>query len=433
MFGWLVGIAVAQTPGAGIEVAVSGTEEPGDIGVYVRADGQVYVQDELCLDSSVVSRIDAAAIGRGDQARVVVAADPITDHARVLEVLTWVGQSSVSRMALEIDLMPDPDFLNGGVESLDGKLVEVERPRRYKYPQNPYGSTDYTAYTREWGEAKIGIASTSYGVLPRMQLSTSPAMDALGAYNFSGKGNFLRVGPFDSGVSASYAIVPVTDLIKAIDPKGKYKISGYKLNNQDIFVREMSFVSFALQNSLQIAGGWSVHFGGGYLRATAVGNIDIGNIPTVVLPGFKPIGGNEVTAVPRLVGEAFDVRFATDYRFNRRDSLIFQAAATVYGTVRGTLTGDVSGVQVQGQDLENFQLALAYHQAIPMADSYRASLAWQFSWERVDARFGVGLSAVPRTWLLQAFDLSYRFGGSTRKVEAAVRRQYREGQKSQDD
>ena len=76
--------------------------------------------------------------------------------------------------------------------------------------------------------------------------------------------------------------------------------------------------------------------------------------------------------------------------------------------------------------LRNLDFAAAYQGWIPIQQSYRATLAYQFSWQRVDLRFGWGFAAVPYTWLLQAFDLSYRFGGTTRRTEKVVRKNFKQ-------
>jgi hypothetical protein len=421
--------AMAGAPLQGLEVTPGGFRTSYDVTVHVRSDGALFVEDQLVLDVDLPQRLDAVAKTRAGEPRVVVSADPAAPYSRVVEVLDMVQQTYVvDRVALEIgdaEIPEDPLSPVGSreVEDLDDDVFqgELTRPQRHKYPQNPYQCTDFTAYTREFGEAKLGLASMSYGVLPRIQLGTSPALDVLGAYNLNGKGNFLRLGKFDMALTSAWYLVPITDLLRATDVGGRYRIAGFKLKNQDIFVDEITFATFALQSSMQVYSGWSLHAGFGYSRASAKGNIDLGNLPTLVLPGLRPIGGNKVTAVPKVVAEALDLRFATDYRFNRRDTLILQFATTFYGTVRGAISGDLSGTKT---DYGNYALALAYKQYVPVADAYRTSVAWQFSWERVDLRFGVGSSAVSRTWWLQAFDLSYRIGGSTRRVEKAVRKQY---------
>ena len=110
---------------------------------------------------------------------------------------------------------------------------------------------------------------------------------------------------------------------------------------------------------------------------------------------------------------------ATDYRFNRRDSLILQASAVFWSKV-SEVGYDVP--PILGLD-EVFNKDIGV--SSPVAETYVASLAWQWSWRRTDLRVGVGASNVPGAWLLQTFDLSYRFGGKTRSTERRMNKTWR--------
>ena len=70
-------------------------------------------------------------------------------------------------------------------------------------------------------------------------------------------------------------------------------------------------------------------------------------------------------------------------------------------------------------------MALADSGASPVPETYVASAAWQFSWKRVDLRAGLGISNIPGAWLLQSTDLSYRFGGKTRRGEKRMRKTWK--------
>lgn len=421
-----------------LEVTPQGFRTSYDVTVYVRRDGNLFLEDTLVLDIDVAREVARLAQERGPATRIVVAADAQTEYSRVIEVLDLVQAAGVGRVALEVGAaLPAADPLFPGAVGGDGGEVvnldqeefttalEEYRPRRHKYPQNPYGSTDFTAYTREWGEAKIGIASMSYGVLPRIHIGTAPTLDLVGAFNAQAKGNFLRAGPFDAALSSSVYVVPITNLLRRVDRDGEYNLAGYQVQDEQIFVDRVTYVSFALSTSLQVVGGWSVHAGAGYARASAKGNIDFKNLPVIVLPGLEPLGG-DLAIVPSVVGELVDLRFATDYRFNRRDSLIFQGAATVYGSARGLISADLAELPEELEGLRNLDFAARYAGWIPLSRSIRATLSYQLSWQRVDLRFGWGFAAVPYTWLLQAFDLSYRFGGTTRRTEKTIRQSYRQ-------
>lgn len=432
LLAWLALGALADEPTTlrGLEVTPQGFRASYDTTLFVRRDGNLYLEDRLVFDSDVAREVQRLVAAR-PETRVVVSADPGAPWDRVIVVLDLVQSAGVGRVALEVgravpavDPMFPGDALDGA-EELDGLTDEQQdrlAPKHHRFAQNPYGSTDFTAYTREWGEAKIGLTSLSYGILPRVQVGTVSALDLLGVYNASAKGNFVRTGPLDLAISGSVYAVPITDLLERFDQKGTYKIAGYKVKGKDIFVDRITYFGLSLHGSLQLVGGWSAHTGVGYARASAKGALDFQNLPTVVLPGLDPIGG-ELTLVPNVVGELIDLRFATDYRFNRRDSLILQAAATVYGRARGGISGGIDGLP---RELRNLDFIVGYGQAISPWDSYRASLAWQFSWKTVDLRFGLGASAVPYTWLLQSFELSYRFGGETRKGETEIQRGYRD-------
>ena len=110
---------------------------------------------------------------------------------------------------------------------------------------------------------------------------------------------------------------------------------------------------------------------------------------------------------------------ATDIRFNRRDSLILRGGATFWTNV---LERGFEAPPILGLD-EAFNVETGT--TTPIAESYVASIAWQFSWRRIDLRVGAGVSNVPGAWILQSTDLSYRFGGKTRSSERRMKRTWK--------
>ena len=84
------------------------------------------------------------------------------------------------------DAEASPQCIGGAAyrdpEQIEEWIKEL-KPKRWKFPQNPYANTDYTAYTLEWGEVKAGIGSVSAGVAPRFQLGTIPVLDVLQMWN----------------------------------------------------------------------------------------------------------------------------------------------------------------------------------------------------------------------------------------------------------
>ncbi len=120
-----------------------------------------------------------------------------------------------------------------------------------------------------------------------------------------------------------------------------------------------------------------------------------------------------------LKASAITTRFATDYRFNRRDSIVFQFQAMIWNDV---LT-DIKNAEEIPPILQ-FEEAFAKDQSgvVPIGDSFVTGLAYQAAWNHLEIRVGAGYSAIPFAWLLQSMELSWRFGGTTRSTERRMRR-----------
>ncbi|MFZ5479317.1 MAG: hypothetical protein ACOZNI_21305 [Myxococcota bacterium] len=293
--------------------------------------------------------------------------------------------------ALAIDL--------GAAEPLpeaDRATIRELRPKHLLLPSNPRGQTDFTAYTLEWGEVRVGIGSVGVGVLPRVQVSTSPVLDVLGAANVSGKIDAVRAGPLDLAVSGTWC--------------------GYDGETLDARV-----LGAGASASLIVAKPWSIHSGVDWTDAEVAGTPQLDTFASVL--GAQT--GTDLTAAQVTAAEealelrahvtAVRARVATDVRVNRRDSLVLQGQAVTWADVD---TPDA----VQG---------LVSDRTGPVAveEAYAASLAWQISWHNVDLRVGAGVSSVPGAWLFNTFDLAWRFGGPTRAEERRMNAGWRENRR----
>lgn len=293
----------------------------------------------------------------------------------------------------------EEEVLENEAESLEGLTEEQYaylEPKLNRLPPSPYHQTDFTAYTLEWGEFKVGLANMSVGVLPRTEVGTSVVMNALGLPNASLKVNALRAGPVDMAVLGSYYSWPLETMTG-------------------------SRASGGLRASVIVLPGWSLH---------AQGNVNSWQAEGV--PNFSEVSG----LLSTVLGEEIDayslqaiedeynlqidattatVGLATDVRFNRRDSIVIQASATVYTSIQSEVEGELPPVfnldQILNQDTSG---------SVPVQDSYVTSLAYQATWKRLELRLGVGVSAAPGAWLLQSSELSYRLGGASRRTERQV-------------
>ncbi len=426
----LVGLAVAQeAPLPSLDIVGQGAITSQDLEVFVREDGNYLVRDAVILDTDL-DDVFADLVQESPTPRVVINAHAAAPSGRILSAVRDARAAGVDNLAIAVEGGPtlaDPLFPGDGrVTELDAGLSDKQlaelKPKRHRFPQNPYAQTDFTAYTLEFGEAKVGLASVTYGLAPRVQVGTSPVLDILGVYNGNIKANLMREGPLDGALFAQLYVVPVNDLIERFDTQNELGMFGETAGGEALFTTTVSYMAFGALGSLQLAKPWSLHLGANYGRIQASGQIDIDNLPQLLIPGLEVEGG-DVQLVPKLVGELVQLRAATDLRFNRRDSIIAQFQAPVYARARGAIAADIEGLP---PELAGTDLIIAYGAALPIDAAFRASLSYQFSWKNVDLRFGAGYSPIPGTWLLQAFDLSYRFGGRTRGDERGIRKGYRD-------
>jgi hypothetical protein len=323
--------------------------------------------------------------------------------------LAWVALS-VAR-AEEGDPAVPPAALEWAQKAppLTDAQLEFLEPRHSRLRANARAQTDFTAYTLEWGEVKIGVASLSVGALPRLQLTTVPLLDVARVYNGSAKYDFLTVGRVDLAAQGALYRLPAHGFVAQL-------------------------ISGGLWSSVRVADPWSVHLGLGYDRATARGLPDLSRLVGILSPSSGEVL-EAWTATAReqgidldAAGNAIRARLASDVRLNRRDSIVLQAQALVWSKVDAGI--DAANVpSVFGLDSFLSAHQEGFHSP---ADYYVSSLAWQFAWKRVDLRVGAGLSSIPYAWLLQSTELSIRFGGATRREESRMRRAWEKNQRGSD-
>jgi hypothetical protein len=294
---------------------------------------------------------------------------------------------------------PPPPPPTGDAEAVPD-LSDADRrflkPKHARLPPNPYAQTDFTAYTLEWGEFRLGFGTIQAGVLPRTQLGTVPILDLLGLYNLNAKVDPLRLGPVDLGADLVYYVLPLGHFV------GTYKAAGVTL-------------------SVVITPGWSIHGGIKYGRIQAHGiPDDLSGLPGVLATqsGFDTYTYDGPTD-PKADLEAGQIDFATDLRLNRRDSFVFRFLTTPYAHATSDFGGDPPPILGVDRILE-----AGGDQSV--ASTWSASLSYQATFKHWDVRLGGGWSAIPFQWVLQAEDVAYRFGGKTRTTERKARKGWRD-------
>ena len=281
------------------------------------------------------------------------------------------------------------------------------KPKQHLLQQHPYDHIDFTAYTLEWGEFKTGLTSVHVGIFPRVQIGTQPLLHLLGVQNASVKYNILRWGPLDLAATGMLHTAALGE-----------------------FSGEM--IAYGGMVSFRATDNWSVHVSGQY------GAFGFSGLPTEAPPLFHGLVdegslsalNTQLTAIglsPEIQGKGTLVRVASDLRLNRRDSIILQAQSFITGDVRGTLGQHISPIAddfmsllVPGADAREFEQTSAG----PLS-SYVFSLSYQMSFRQLAVRLGGGAGATPLTWIPQANDLSWRFGGKTRARTRRTRKGWR--------
>ena len=433
--GWWVGLvmaafAQAPTPQASIGL-VPVQRAAGDLTVLVRSDGQVLVDDQLTPDPGITEAV-RARLAANPQRLVVVAADGGAPYSRVAQVMTLVQWAQPAHLALELDGMKplgDGPPIGGTVTQLGG-LTDDEmralRPKRWKFEQNPYGNTSgFTAYALELGEWKVGLGTISVGALPRTQIGTAAALDAAGAFNIYAKSNLVRYGPLDGALLMQYYSVPQWALNLFSDAASNAIGAG-----QDTIEARGWYLGLGALASVQLAKPWTVHVSGYYARPGASGTLQFDALPAILFPGLD-IPATQGELVGKVNGDGVIVNLASDLRFNRRDSVWVWGRVPIYARARGLVSADSLGVD----GLDQVDLIVAYGDMLNPADTYSVAFGYMASWRNLEARVGWGVSAklLEPIWALQAFDLSYHFGGPTRREERQIRAGYHEQKRVQKD
>ncbi len=305
-------------------------------------------------------------------------------------------------------------------------------PTRSNLGPNPWGQVDFTAYTVEFGEVKVGFSNVMVGVAPHVQLGTSPLLDAARVPNVNVKAHLFQE-------SAALRVIQKRNDVarKAAEAEGRpfTEAEAYRPHAVDVALRGNytylprgavtgSYVSAGSTVSWAVNRYWGLHAGADYALLDSSGELDFSTIGELALGRDVPPG--TFAAEARLKGELATLNVATDLRFNRIHSLILQGSSTVYA--RSEANDNVE----TAVNFLNLDELLRYDGAVPLGEDYRASVAWHLAWHHLEARIGVGVSSVPGAWLTQATELSWRFGGPLRSEERRMNKSNTDSVKQKD-
>ena len=240
--------------------------------------------------------------------------------------------------------------------------------------------TDYNAYTLEPGEFEVGLG-VAVGVLPRVQVATSPLLHAISAPNLQVKWNAFRLGPVDL----------------ALDGRGAW------IQQPEFSAR---WLAPRLQASLTPNLPISVHAGLSWDHVQTDGIVDL----DALNPLMEGQLDNTLDAVALLVDtdlvkcsfSSLRGQGAIQLQLSRGHSLIAQGS---------TMLSSSTELPVEiptGQEVPGFGDAA---DILEPGAVHMASVGWQLDTRHAALQIGIGTSTVPLMWLTQAVRLSFRFGG----------------------
>ena len=337
-------------------------------------------------------------------------------------LLAFTNQAHAEDTGEAGDVTPlSPEALAGAEDAgvISKRALNDLEPKRSRLPNNPYTHTDFTAYSLELGEVRLGLGQIKAGILPRTQIGTAPVALTIGALNGHAKVDFLRLGPVDVAATGSHY---------------RYTREGFTANHSQL----------GGTTSVQVLPKWSMHFSGRWQNTHAQGVPNLDQNPwllDMVAPDIDqrvdaPATPDDATrdqafsAVQneygddQLTAQAVTLKVATDLRLNRRDSIILQAQANVWSSFESSMDLETLAAEDRWA-----AMAIDNLQAEGIANTYVTSVAWHFSWHRADLRLGAGLSSTPGAWVTQTADFAWRFGGPTRRSETRMTRSWKNNRK----
>lgn len=284
------------------------------------------------------------------------------------------------------------------VPALTLDTIRTLKPSATRLPPNPAATTDFTAYTLEAGQLKVGLLSVGLGLLDNVQVSTMPLLDlryeGFTSLNGAIKISAVHQGPLHVAFSGSQVRLSYDELKATLSNVGGIA-------------------------TIQILPAWSIHGGATYTGLSLSGIAmldDVAGMMGRTASAKASDDGTEASAEEATeLGRLVTVKAATDIRFNRRDSVILQGSFVPWADTLADGEVDLHGrgIGLPDEYLADMESILSAEGRVPMSTFYTASIAYQLAWKNAHLRVGVGAPFHRLTWLNQTMELSVRFGGKS--------------------
>ncbi len=237
---------------------------------------------------------------------------------------------------------------------------------------------DNSAYTIDRNQVLISPLSVDWGVLDNVQVGSNLVLDVLEIYNARAKVTAVQQGPLEASFQATYSSYNLAELV------------------DEIKQAQASIVTLDWRASYVVRPRWSLHGGQSWYLAEVTGDFQLGTLGEALARLFGEDLSDDIaqtlnntTDTTIFGGANINVRrtvLATDFRFNRRDQLIF-----VWNALTGANGRVDAGVSTDATQLgENASLGLAARFELPVSEVLTNSLtiAYQANWEHFHLRLG---------------------------------------------
>ncbi|MFT5679473.1 MAG: hypothetical protein ACI8RZ_000377 [Myxococcota bacterium] len=271
-------------------------------------------------------------------------------------------------------------------------------------PGDPRRQTDFSAFTIDQGQWRVGLSSLDYGLLENTQIGTNTLLWAVGS-NARAKVTAIETEKLAFSFQGSTVSVHQfwLDTITAASSEDEESAS-----SADLRVTPLSW-----RGSWSISPKWSVHYGNTWTLGRLSGELTgeqitglIGAVTGGAIDSNITDAMGSSTLYAGAVGRftLAQSNLAVEWRRSRRDSIIFQSNNYLWvsGMVIGTVGNTTETGEVGAGAAATFEQLL---ETLPSA----VSLSWQWSFEKFNLRLGIPLDpsnpfsstqAIKLYWLL---------------------------------
>lgn len=274
-----------------------------------------------------------------------------------------------------------------------GETATGAEVSRKEQEPDPYHQQDFTAYTVQKGQWRVGLSEVDYGLLDNLSVGTTTYLWLVGS-NVRAKITAVDTKRIDVSVQGS--VLRLYDFWTASLTGGR----------EGILLRA---TPIGWRSSILINPKWSVHLGNtwtlGRLEGTVSGQDILALVGTVA-------GGDLSSSIGDAVGDSVyagawgnfalaQSNFAVEWRRNRRDSWILESNNTLWAS--GLVVGELGSSTTSGENGEDETEiaagAAARFRAPLKTVPSAASLSRQWSFEKLNLRLGIPLNPQnPLSW-----------------------------------